>query len=208
MPGKKILLVEGNDDEHVVKHVCGARGIQRLDEIKAQGGVDPLLESLPVRLKESDVEVLGVVIDADTDLAARWQSLQVRLTKAGYQDIPPQPAAEGTVLDPPSGTLLPRVGIWIMPDNQTQGILEDFLRFLIPETSCLFNHVQSSIKAIPQEERRFSQLVEPKAVIHTWLAWQKEPGKPLGTAITARYLDPDVKQVDIFVSWMNRLFSE
>jgi hypothetical protein len=208
MPGKKILLVEGNDDEHVVKHVCGTRGIQRLDEIKAQGGVDPLLESLPVRLKESDVEVLGVVIDADTDLSARWQSLQVRLTKAGYQDIPPQPAAEGTVLDPPSGTLLPRVGIWIMPDNQTQGILEDFLRFLIPETSCLFNHVQSSIKAIPQEERRFSQLVEPKAVIHTWLAWQKEPGKPLGTAITARYLDPDVKQVDIFVSWMNRLFSE
>lgn len=179
MPGKKILLVEGNDDEHVVKHVCGARGIQRLDEIKAQGGVDPLLESLPVRLKESDVEVLGVVIDADTDLAARWQSLQVRLTKAGYQDIPPQPAAEGTVLDPPSGTLLPWVGIWIMPDNQTQGILEDFLRFLIPETSCLFNHVQSSIKAIPQEERRFSQLVEPKAVIHTWLAWQTNSGDAL-----------------------------
>ena len=208
MPGKKILLVEGNDDEHVVKHVCGTRGIQRLDEIKAQGGVDPLLESLPVRLKESDIGVLGVVIDADTDLAARWQSLQVRLTKAGYQGIPPQPSAEGTILDPPSGTLLPRVGIWIMPDNQTQGILEDFLRFLIPETSRLFNHVQSSIKAIPQEERRFSQLVEPKAVIHTWLAWQKEPGKPLGTAITARYLDPDVKQVDIFVSWMNRLFSQ
>ena len=102
--------------------------------------------------------------------------------------------------------MLPRVGVWIMPDNQTKGILEDFLRFLVPAGSPLFDHVKSSVEAIPEGERRFSQLAEPKAIIHTWLAWQGEPGKPLGTAITARYLDPDVAQVDVLVSWLNRLF--
>ncbi len=206
MVARKILLVEGNDDEHVMKHVCGTRGIQKLDEIKPQGNVGQLLENLPVRLKESDIEVIGIVVDADTDLAARWQAIRDRLVKEGYPDIPTQPVLDGTILAPPVGTLLPRVGIWIMPDNQTKGILEDFLQFLIPEGSRLLKHVQSSVASIPENEQRFSQLAKPKAVVHTWLAWQQEPGKPLGTAITARYLDPDVKQVDVLVSWLNRLF--
>jgi len=32
-----------------------------------------------------------------------------------------------------------------------------------------------------------------KAVIHTYLAWQNEPGMPLGQAITARALNPEKK---------------
>ena len=71
MAGKKVLLVEGSDDEHVLKHICGVRNVGRLDEVKPQGDVLQLLENFPVRLNESDVEALGVVIDADTDLAAR-----------------------------------------------------------------------------------------------------------------------------------------
>ena len=206
MAGKKILLVEGADDEHVLKHVCGARGVQKLDEIKPLGSVEQLLESFPVRLKESDIEVLGVVVDADTDLSARWQSLRDRLRNAGYQNVPEHPAPKGTILPPPDNAVLPRVGIWIMPDNQTRGILEDFMRFLVPEGSGLFNHVKSSVAAIPEGERRFDKRAEPKAIIHTWLAWQEEPGKPLGTAITARYLDPGVAQVDDLVFWLTQLF--
>ena len=32
MAAKKILLVEGIDDEHVLKQLCGTSGIQKLDE--------------------------------------------------------------------------------------------------------------------------------------------------------------------------------
>jgi hypothetical protein len=207
MPARKVLLVEGRDDEHVLKNLCGQRGIPPLDEVKPHEGVDHLLESFPVRLKASeDGDVVGLVIDADTDLASRWESLRQRLTRAGYEAVPDSPAPEGTILDPPTGKLLPRVGIWIMPDNRISGILEDFLRLLVPHGSRLFDHVTSCVAAIPQDERRFSQLAEPKAVIHTWLAWQEEPGKPLGTAITARYLDPHAPQVDVLVSWLKRLF--
>lgn len=207
MAGKKILLVEGVDDKHVLMHVCDTRKVGRLDEITPQDGVDKLLENFPQYLKESDVEALGIVIDADTDLAARWESLRNRLTDAKYEHVPKRPAPDGTILDSPGGTLLlPRVGIWIMPDNQSEGILENFLRFLVPDGSALFEHVESSIAAIPEGEQRFSQLAQPKAIIHTWLAWQEEPGKPLGTAITARYLDSTVAQVDVLVSWLKRLF--
>lgn len=170
MAGRKILLVEGKDDEHVLKHLCGQRGVQNLDEITPLGNVERLLENFPVRLKESDIEALGVVIDADTNIAARWQSLRDRSRKAGYQNVPEDPVATGTILHPPPKTLLPRVGLWIMPDNQTKGVLEDFLRFLVPPGSRLFSHVESSVASIPEDERRFSQLAQPKAIIHTWLA--------------------------------------
>jgi hypothetical protein len=206
MPGKKVLLVEGSDDQHVLKRICGQRGVGQLDEVKPQGDVLWLLENFPVRLKESDIEALGVVVDADTDLAARWQSLHDRLTKAGYQNVPAHPAPAGTILAPPPDSLLPRVGVWIMPDNQTKGILEDFLHFLVPTGSNLFAHVKSSVATIPETERRFSQLAEPKAIIHTWLAWQAEPGKPLGTAITAKFLDAKVGQADVLVAWLKQLF--
>jgi len=207
MTGRRVLLVEGVDDQHVLKHLCGTRGVPPLDDVKPHGGVEELLESFPVRLKASEEgDIVGVVIDADTNLASRWQSLRNRLIAVGYDAVPDTPAPDGTILDPPEDRLLPRVGIWVMPDNQGQGILEDFLRFLVPQGSLLFEHVRSSVAAIPQAERRFSQLAEPKAIIHTWLAWQEEPGKPLGTAITARYLDPTVAQVDTLVSWLNRLF--
>jgi len=206
MANRRILLVEGNDDEHVLKHICGNHDVGQLD-ILPLGSVEKLLESLPVRLRASEEgDILGVIVDADTNVEARWQALSNRLKKEGYLDVPQSPPPEGLVLNAPINSLLPRVGIWLMPNNQTNGILEDFLRFLIPQDSPLFAHAENSIRAIPNEERRFTELAAPKALIHTWLAWQKEPGKPLGMAITAQFLDPKVEQVNVLVSWLKRLF--
>ena len=207
MANGKILLVEGTDDKHVLKHICGNRDISHLDEVKSCGNDIKLIENLEVRLKVSEEgDVIGVVIDADTDISARWQSIRDRITDFGYQNVPDQPDPGGTILDPPEGTLLPRLGVWIMPNNQTSGILEDFLRFLVPQPNLLFDHVRASVSTIPEGERRFKQLYEPKAIIHTWLAWQEEPGRPFGTAITARFLDPSVPEVDVLIAWLKRLF--
>ena len=93
-----------------------------------------------------------------------------------------------------------------MPNNRTSGILEDFLRFLVPQPNILFDHAKTSVAAIPEGERRFKPLDEPKAVIHTWLAWQEEPGRPFGTAISACFLDPNVPEVDVLADWLKRLF--
>ena len=206
--GRKILLVEGTDDEHVLKHICGNRGIPELDEVEKYGGIEKLIESLGVRLSllNGEGDVVGIVVDADTEISDRWKSIRNRITDIGYQNVPDQPDSDGTILNPPSGTLLPRLGVWIMPNNQTSGILEDFLRFLVPQPNILFDHARDSVAAIPEGERRFKQLYEPKAVIHTWLAWQEEPGRPFGTAITSNFLNPDVPEVDVLAAWLKRLF--
>ena len=207
MADKKTLLVEGTDDEHVLKNICGNRDIPHLDEVESQDGVENLIESLGVRLTLSEEgDVVGIVIDADTEISDRWKSIRNRIISVGYQNVPDQPDPDGTILDPPVGTLLPRFGVWIMPNNQTSGILEDFLRFLVPQPNILFDHAKASVAAIPEGERRFKQLDERKAVIHTWLAWQKDPGLPFGKAIKARFLDPSVPEVDVLVAWLKRLF--
>ncbi|MEW6037044.1 MAG: DUF3226 domain-containing protein [Pseudomonadota bacterium] len=206
MAGKRVLMVEGPDDEHVVKHICGTRQLGIIETIHAYGGKDPLLEGIGARMKESDIVALGILLDADTDLQSRWQAVAGRLAQAGYGSVPDLPAPEGTVIDPPADSLLPRVGVWLMPDNRVPGILEDFLRFLVPEHDPLLAHVEQSIDSIPRGLCRFDELKKPKARIHTWLAWQDEPGKPLGQAISARYLDPHLPAADTFAAWLQRTF--
>ena len=164
MANGKILLVEGTDDEHVLKHICGNRDIPHLDEVEKYGSVEKLIESIGVRLplliEEGDV--VGIVIDADTEISNRWKSIRNRIIGVGYQNVPDQPDPDGTILDPPSGTYLPRLGVWIMPNNQTSGILEDFLRFLVPQPNILFDHARDSVKTIPKGERRFKPLDEQR----------------------------------------------
>lgn len=206
MAGKRVLMVEGPDDEHVVKHICGERQLGKIETIHPYGGNNPLLEGIGARLKESDITALGIILDADTDLQARWQAISARLNLAGYRNIPEAPSAVGTVVEAPADALLPRVGIWLMPDNQVPGILEDFLRFLVPEGDPLFTHVEQSLESIPPGLCRFNDLKKPKARIHTWLAWQEEPGKPFGQAISARYLDPKLPAADTFAAWLQRTF--
>lgn len=203
---KRVLMVEGPDDEHVVKHICAQRQLGVIDKIQPYGGKDRLIEGIKARLLESDIEALGILLDADEDLQARWQAVASRLGVAGYAGVPPTPVAEGTVIPKPPNTLLPRVGVWLMPDNQVPGILENFLRFLIPAGDPLLAHADQAIAGMAPELCRFSVARLPKARIHTWLAWQAEPGKPLGQAISARYLDAELPTVDLFADWLRRTF--
>ena len=206
MLGKRILLVEGANDKHVILAIQGRRELRILDkdEIIDCKDCGQLLSGFPVRLNESDISMLGVVIDADVSLPNRWSELRNTLIAAGYSAVPTLPSAHGTVIEPPVELILPRVGIWLMPDNRNSGILEDFLRFLVPADCGLFTHAQTVMANLP--ERRFSPLAQPKALIHTWLAWQEDPGRPLGQSITAKFMDAGVPQVDTFIEWLRRLF--
>jgi hypothetical protein len=148
---------------------------------------------------------LGIIIDADVDLNARWQSARNILIRSGYNLIPEMPTPGGTIIQQPGK---PTVGLWIMPDNKVAGMLEDFVSFLRPQDDLLWPiavEVVQKVKTI-EEKHRFRDKYESKARIHTWLAWQEEPGKPMGQAITARYLDADAPHAQELIAWIRRLF--
>jgi hypothetical protein len=205
MTGKTILLVEGKDDLNVFKAIFGQRSLPHLTEINDHEGWTRLLEAIPVWLKDSGVEALGIVLDADTNVAGRWDSVRNRLSAASYV-APPQPDPQGLVLNSPPGAMLPRVGVWLMPNNVLPGILEDFLRCLVPQGSALFAYAERTVNEIPENLRLFKPIDRPKALIHTWLAWQSEPGRPLGQSITAGFLEHTAAEADNLVRWLQRLF--
>jgi hypothetical protein len=197
------MLVEGTDDLYVVANLCVVHGMPMPEtfEIVDKKGISNLLDTLSVELETSELEILGILVDADTDLQARWQSLRTILTRAGYT-VPAQPVPTGTILHDEDK---PTVGIWLMPDNHLPGMLEDFAAMLIPDDDVLLPYARECVQQLP--ERRFSNVLHAKADIHTWLAWQPEPGKPFGTAITARYLNPESAQAQVFITWLRALFA-
>ena len=202
------LLVEGNDDRHVVWALCKQHSIPETFTVETpgqEGGVDALLKSIPVRLKMSGLEALGIVVDADQSVQDRWAAICHRLRDAGYVALRSQPDPDGFIVDSPGR---PRVGVWLMPDNQLRGMLEDFVSVLIPAGDPLAQRAENCLQEIEREDLcRYPLVHHPKALIHTWLAWQELPGRPMGQAITAHVLDHDKPLAARFVRWLNRLFN-
>ncbi|HEX6094788.1 MAG TPA: DUF3226 domain-containing protein [Thermoanaerobaculia bacterium] len=192
------LLVEGSDDYHLIKNVAREHAVDiSRDDVSICGGIRELLsEVLPVSLKGTFP--VAVVVDADTDPQARWTAVTHRLREAGYE--PPNDL-------PPAGLILrshrPAAGVWLMPDNSLAGMLEDFASNLIPSQDPLWPRAMNAVAEIPTAERRFT--TTRKAEIHTYLAWQEEPGTPLGLAVTKRYFQTDSDLCKRFVDWLKQL---
>jgi hypothetical protein len=196
------LVVEGPDDQHVIGHLLMRRGI-RVEEPKVAGGIPPLLENLHVYLRGS-ADAHAIVVDADLDVAARWQAVRQRIEESGYRDVPRSPNPSGTIIEQAGKR---PVGVWIMPDNTIPGTLEHFVHMLVPEGDSLWPVAKLAIANIPEGQRHFPDQSAPKAEIHTWLAWQQEPGTPMGSAINQRYLTANSPYADAFVSWIERLLA-
>lgn len=199
---KRRLLVEGKDDKHVVWGLCELYGVPQAFDVEDAEGVDPLLGLVSVQLRGSGMERVGVVVDADSEVSARWASLAGLLRDHGYEDVPHTPEPDGTIVAEPGR---PVFGVWLMPDNTTAGMLEDFVAGLVPAGDPLLLRAANTVDAIPERERRFPDVRRSKAVIHTWLAWQEEPGSPMGQAIGKRDLDGSAPAARRFVAWLRRL---
>lgn len=101
---------------------------------------------------------------------------------------------------------MPAIGIWLMPDNRLPGMLEHFCSFLVPPGDALWSLAEEVLQQVMQKDRRFPDNHEIKALIHTWLAWQKEPGKPMGQAITKHFFDYNAPHAQKFIEWIRQLF--
>ncbi|MDR0681300.1 MAG: hypothetical protein LBG15_05560 [Dysgonamonadaceae bacterium] len=72
----KQLLVEGNDDKHVISALCKKYRIPENFEIIDCKGIDKLITRIPVTFKRSGIETVGIIIDADENLQSQWDRLK------------------------------------------------------------------------------------------------------------------------------------
>lgn len=201
------LLVESPNDLHFITHLFEKATKQKVGfEIINCENISKLLDSIPARLLESGTQKLGIVIDADEDLLKRWKEVSKKFVANGYP-LNELPQADGEIITGPHRK--PTIGIWVMPNNLKTGILEDFIIELIPQGDDLQPFAEKILSEIEEKSlKRYPERYHSKALIHTWLAWQDEPGKPFGWAVTKRYFDIDALLAQKFINWLNRLFNE
>jgi hypothetical protein len=199
----KQLLVEGNDDQHVIWALCVRFELKQNFEVIDCKGIDRLYEQIPVRFKQSDIDTIGIIVDADTDLQGRWSSLRGLLTSQGFA-MPDELPNTGLVVTNSDNK---KIGVWIMPNNDLNGMLEDFISFLVPKGDKLLPVVHKTLQEIEDKEiNKYAIMHKSKAVIHSWLSWQEDPGTPMGLGITKRYLTTDEGSCLLLINWLRALF--
>lgn len=201
----KKLLVEGNDDQHVIWALCEKFKVSETFDVIDCEGIDKLNEQIPVRFKQSGIDTLGIIIDADTEINSRWNSIKGLLTTQGFT-VPNDLPSTGLVLKNANNI---KVGVWIMPNNNLNGMLEDFISFLVPKDDKLLPIVNSTLDDIEEKKlNKYASIHKSKAVIHSWLSWQEDPGTPMGLGITKRYLTTDETTCSLLIKWLDEMFNK
>lgn len=190
----KKLLVEGDADKDFFRACCqklkldvevgpptqfGAGG-------KGRDNALNILPSLLENMADGTIKRLGLVIDADfhsTDKGFDEALSRVKkiLNSKDYEvKTPGRNPSSGFLFKHRDG--LPDFGLWIMPDNTQDGIIEDFIkRSIVSTDSSLFNRASKVVATLP--EPKFKPIHISKAEVATWMAWQQMPGQKLAGTV-------------------------
>lgn len=157
----------------------------------------------------SDCKAVALVVDADDNPVDRWRSVAATLRAIGHEP-PSNPSFAGTIMESPTAKI-PRIGVWIMPDNQQAGMLETFLGMCVPQggENPIWQRALAqtdAVRAEIAEPSRFKNVHLDKARIHNYLAWSDPPGVPLGQAVLKKILDPSSEQAAVFLQWIRDVF--
>jgi len=217
-----LLYVEGPDDIVVINSLLKHHGVDTKGGnqhliIKAQGNDDKVLTNMVESLKSATDKPVGFVLDIDTASSSRWDQVCARLRSVGV--IPPHTCPlDGFISNLPDYKC--DFGVWLMPDCKTDGErLEDFCISLIPDCPLWASAKEATNKAaeiadeyngklLPGGRRckRFKPIHLTKAYLHTWLAWQNEPGSALGAAINGLILTHNSTCATAFLKWLRKLY--
>ncbi len=217
MVERSSLFVEGTDDKHAIRHLLRRHGVEcpfaggvvadtlpaMCPQIEPAGNKDEVLAAMEQAVKFSTGHSVGFVLDADEAAENSWRAVCDRLSFLDPKP-PTELPASGFIADVPDYKA--RVGVWLMPNNRTSGALEHFLKDLVDENDPLLTLARDSTTAARHSGATFPAVKHTKAVIHAWLSWQEEPGRPFGTAIAAGYFNADSEAARLFLRWFDELY--
>jgi hypothetical protein len=170
----KLLIGEGKDEVNFFTALLKRLGIAEV-QVEEYGGKPALgayLKELRTkRPGRRKLQTLAVTRDLDVGMVQDYQSVCSALTNSGLA----APPAPGQFI---KGK--PSVGVYLFPDNQRPGMLEDLCLDAAaadPALPC----VDDFIQCIADRAKR-SPVPLAKARMHAWLASQDEPDLRLGEA--------------------------
>lgn len=198
----RLLLVEGTDEARFFSALLRKSGGESEIQVLALGGKEALRRNLRVldnQLAQSGIACrsLGVVRDADDDAAGSLRSVRDALRGYGWEP----PARAGAVAGDS-----PRVGIFILPDGQSQGALETLCRRAVEDSVpglCAEQFLDCLRKAGHEETSRSTNA--DKAFVHAYLASGRNPVARVGEAADQGRWDFDHPAFAPLVEFLSRL---
>jgi hypothetical protein len=222
-----LLLVEGSNDKLFFEAFCKKCNLDTEvlvappSELTAEYVYDTkqgCIKHLPLqfkRVRNGAITRLGLVLDADqiSDGGGFAKTIeQIAATidpELGFATHPTSLSNGGLIFANNNG--LADFGVWIMPNNASEGILEDWLSQTIlteGKVRTLLTHAEQTVAALPNllDIPAFTPSNHKKAEIATWLAWQKKPGMGLAYTIKEELLDQTTPQYLGLQEWLKRVF--
>lgn len=208
-PSPKFLVVEGKHEQYTIPEILEQAGVPWNKpwpvHMHNADGVDNILKAgvIDAWVKAPQRTAVGIIVDADADPAARWQSLVDRC--APVVALPPAPAPVIDVITVAGRDVA--FGVWMMPNCKDAGMMEDLLIPLFqPGAAKLHQHVTNFVDHGKTLGAGFKDGYRSKALLASWIALE-EPGVAawrhdvLGKM---RLTDPSLTP---FVAWLKALFS-
>jgi hypothetical protein len=215
-----LLLVEGSADRDFFNQVCKLLDLHKNPRVEVvtpqdysipRGGKEDVLKLLPRFLNDiaddnKPLTYFAIVVDADKKEHGSGCDKTLEQVKAllGKDYSLKENNEDGFIFKHSDG--FSDFGLWIMPDNQNEGILEDFIQCVVNQEDELFNHAVKTVEKL--EPKKFANHHHSKAEIATWLAWQKPPGRGVYCTIEDNLLNTDHDLFKKMKAWLNAVFAE
>lgn len=201
---EKLLLVEGKDEEIFFKTLFKKREISDI-QIMESGGKDQFSKKLPEIIKLPDFRIissLAVIRDADNDAKAAFKSVCSALENNNLQ-IPKKFSSFSL------GS--PRIGIFIIPDGNSQGMLESLCLSTVEsgESKGLVKCVDSFMNCVETASANNQNYKPPKnlnkARCRAFLAAMEDDVSSLGIATEKNYWNLSSDKLKPLLDFLNSL---
>ncbi|MEJ5258474.1 MAG: DUF3226 domain-containing protein [Fervidobacterium sp.] len=183
-----LLIVEGTNDKEFVNALIQSIGGQRYMIVELQGK-NNLSDVLPKISKVSgfgNIRNLAIILDADDSPVRTFQSAKNSLRKAGL----PVPSTVGEVFT----KLKPNVGVFLFPDCQSNGTVEDLIIKTI--NKAVLDCIEAYHVCITEKAENTNFKISSKSKLYRYLAIQKEPSRSLDLAVKRKHIDLQSPEFD------------
>ena len=215
----QLLLVEGDADKSFFEIIIKKLSLNTTvkvalpkevnnDEYNSKEGVFNLLEILLSQLDDGQFSHIAAIVDSDYIKHGQgYQKTIARISTIidplGFELKEAESTQNGLCFKHSDG--LADFGLWIMPDNQNEGMLEDWIKSCIKEDeSTLFQQASDAVESI--SDPKFKEHLISKAEVATWLAWQKKPGHGLYGALNDDLLDNTQLLFQAMEQWLKAIY--
>ena len=215
----QILLVEGDSDKSFFSKICKKLDLNTTVQVaspkdvggnrNSKEGVFNRLDFLLKELRQGRKTHIAIIVDADykTQHGLGCEKTIDRVAKIaeqfGFTLKTDTSHHHGLYFEHADG--LADFGLWVMPNNKQEGMLEDWIKSCIKvDEKPLFQHAQNTISGLSNP--KFKPHLTSKAEIATWLAWQKTPAHGLYTTINDDLLDENNILFTNLCQWLKNIF--